>query len=247
MLDDSRSLRALACGLSVRDGSGHRRAPGRADTRHTIERTKVGPDGRCRRRAGGDSVLLRPSQAGLAAHFEAVSAVSPLPVAALRHPGADGAQDRNRNDVRASPVTLPNLVGVKDAAGDVVSTARLVAQAPSGFEVYCGDDLFTLPMLAVGAVGIVSVSPHTGSGRSSLRSSQRSPRANIEGAQAFERSAISSRSPSSRATSTRTHARKGDLPSPRAARRTVPACRSVLLRPSSTNWPRDSSASSRPG
>jgi 4-hydroxy-tetrahydrodipicolinate synthase len=55
---------------------------------------------------------------------------------------------------------LKNVVGVKDAAGDVVSTARLVANAPSGFEVYCGEDLYTLPMLAIGAVGVVSVAAH---------------------------------------------------------------------------------------
>jgi 4-hydroxy-tetrahydrodipicolinate synthase len=41
-----------------------------------------------------------------------------------------------------------------------VATARLVSHAPQGFEVYCGDDLLTLPMLAVGAVGIVSVAAH---------------------------------------------------------------------------------------
>ena len=54
----------------------------------------------------------------------------------------------------------PNIVAVKDAAGDPTETARLIADAPSGFEVYSGDDAQTLPLLAVGAVGVISVASH---------------------------------------------------------------------------------------
>ena len=52
------------------------------------------------------------------------------------------------------------IVGVKDAAGSPSATAVLVEQAPSGFEVYSGDDSYTLPLLAVGAVGVISVASH---------------------------------------------------------------------------------------
>lgn len=52
---------------------------------------------------------------------------------------------------------VPNIVGVKDAAGSVQGSARLVAEAPEGFELYSGDDALTLPLLSVGAVGVVSV------------------------------------------------------------------------------------------
>ena len=48
-------------------------------------------------------------------------------------------------------------MAVKDSAGDVGATARLVAEAPDGFEVYCGEDNLNLPLLAVGAVGLVGV------------------------------------------------------------------------------------------
>jgi 4-hydroxy-tetrahydrodipicolinate synthase len=51
-------------------------------------------------------------------------------------------------------------VALKDAAGDPPTTAHLVARAPAGFEVYSGDDAMTLPLLAVGAVGVVSVASH---------------------------------------------------------------------------------------
>ena len=53
-----------------------------------------------------------------------------------------------------------NIVAVKDAAGDLAGSARLLCQHPDGFEVYCGDDALTLPLLAVGAVGLVSVASH---------------------------------------------------------------------------------------
>jgi 4-hydroxy-tetrahydrodipicolinate synthase len=52
------------------------------------------------------------------------------------------------------------ITGVKDAAGSPAATAALVKQAPAGFEVYSGDDSLTLPLLAVGAVGIISVASH---------------------------------------------------------------------------------------
>ena len=55
---------------------------------------------------------------------------------------------------------VDNIVGLKDAAGDPVETARLIAQAPPGFEVYSGDDSLTLPLLSVGAVGVIGVATH---------------------------------------------------------------------------------------
>jgi 4-hydroxy-tetrahydrodipicolinate synthase len=55
---------------------------------------------------------------------------------------------------------VPNIVGVKDAAKDLAATARLVAEAPDAFEVYCGDDNRARAFLAVGAVGLVSVASH---------------------------------------------------------------------------------------
>ena len=55
---------------------------------------------------------------------------------------------------------MPNLIGVKDAAGSPGETARLLAVAPAGYEVYCGDDALTLPFLSVGAVGLIGVATH---------------------------------------------------------------------------------------
>lgn len=55
---------------------------------------------------------------------------------------------------------IPNVVAVKDAAGNPGETAKVVRDAPIGFEVYSGDDALTLPLLAVGAVGVISVAAH---------------------------------------------------------------------------------------
>jgi 4-hydroxy-tetrahydrodipicolinate synthase len=134
-------------------------ATGSNDTRHTIERTKLAVD------CGVDAVLVvtpyytRPSQSGISAHFEAVALASAAPLLFYDIPIRTGRKISSETMIRLAR-DLPNVVGVKDSAGDVVATARLVAQAPAGFDVYCGDDMFTLPMLAVGAVGVVSVSAH---------------------------------------------------------------------------------------
>jgi len=132
---------------------------GTASTAHTIRSTVAAAE------AGCDAVLvvtpyyMRPPQAGLAAHFEAVATSTRLPVLLYDIPVRSGRKIATETMLRLAG-SVKNIVGVKDAAADVVGTARLVAQAPSGFEVYCGDDVFTLPMLAVGAVGVVSVAAH---------------------------------------------------------------------------------------
>ena len=55
---------------------------------------------------------------------------------------------------------VANILAVKDAAGDVGASARLLAEAPARFELYSGDDTLTLPLLAVGASGVVGVATH---------------------------------------------------------------------------------------
>jgi 4-hydroxy-tetrahydrodipicolinate synthase len=134
-------------------------ATGTSSTRHTIHRTGSAKD------AGVDAVLVvtpyyaRPSQAGLIAHFEAVAASTDLPILVYDHPVRAGR--RVETDTMLHLARNSNtIVGVKDAAADVLSTARLAAQAPQGFDIYCGDDAYTLPMLSVGAVGTVSVAAH---------------------------------------------------------------------------------------
>ncbi len=101
----------------------------------------------------------RPSQAGLEAHFRAVAAATDLPVLLYDIPGRTGRKIATDTILRLAH-EVPNIVGLKDAAGDPGETARLISRAPAGFEVYSGDDPLTLPLMSVGAVGVISVASH---------------------------------------------------------------------------------------
>jgi 4-hydroxy-tetrahydrodipicolinate synthase len=115
--------------------------------------------------AGVDGVLIvtpyynRPSQAGLLRHFRTVAAATDLPAMLYDIPVRTGRKIDTATLVELAQ-TVPNIVALKDAAGDPAETARFIAQAPEGFEVYSGDDSLTLPLLAVGAVGVVGVATH---------------------------------------------------------------------------------------
>jgi 4-hydroxy-tetrahydrodipicolinate synthase len=132
---------------------------GSNDTAHTIQCTKLA------QAAGVEAALVvtpyysRPSQAGLAAHFRAVAAATTLPVMLYDIPVRAGR--RIARDTMVNLATeVKNIVAVKDATGDPAGSARLIAEAPDGFELYSGDDALTLPLLSVGAVGAVSVASH---------------------------------------------------------------------------------------
>ncbi len=132
---------------------------GSNDTRSAVDNTERAT------KAGADGVLLvspyynRPSQAGLDAHFRAVAAATELPVMLYDIPVRTGRKIATETILRLAN-EVENIVALKDASGDPAETARLIADAPSGFEVYSGDDGLTLPLLAVGAVGAVGVATH---------------------------------------------------------------------------------------
>ena len=145
----------------VGDDAGVMLGTGSNDTAHAIDLTARAAD------AGADSVLVvtpyynRPTQRALVAHFRAVAEATDLPVLLYDVPARTATEIALETLVDLSSVE--NVVGVKDAAGDLAKTAEVVAAtagAPGGFEVYCGADELNLPMLAVGAVGFVSVASH---------------------------------------------------------------------------------------
>jgi 4-hydroxy-tetrahydrodipicolinate synthase len=132
---------------------------GTNDTRHAAELTAQAAG------AGMDAVLLvapyynRPSQAGMEAHFRHVAAATELPVVLYDIPVRTGRKVASDVLVRLAR-EVDNIVALKDAAGDPAETARVVAETPDDFEVYSGDDGLTLPLLAIGAVGVVGVATH---------------------------------------------------------------------------------------
>ena len=115
--------------------------------------------------AGVDGLLVvtpyynRPSQAGLLHHFRTVAEASDLPVMLYDIPIRTGRKIETATLLELAH-TVPTIVALKDASGDPAETARFIAQAPAGFDVYSGDDSLTLPLLAVGAVGVVGVCTH---------------------------------------------------------------------------------------
>lgn len=134
---------------------------GTNDTVRTIAATRRATDD------GADAVLVvtpyynRPSQRALLRHFSEVAAATHLPVLLYDIPSRTGTEIALGTLVELS--AIDNIVGVKDAVGDLAKTAEIVAgtrDAPGGFEVYCGADEINLPMLAVGAAGFVSVASH---------------------------------------------------------------------------------------
>jgi 4-hydroxy-tetrahydrodipicolinate synthase len=158
VLDDEEKLelwRAVAEAVSVPVVAG----TGSNDTAHSVELT---------RRAAGTGVAgvlvvtpyyNRPSQAGLEAHFRAVAGASSLPVLIYDIPIRTGRKVSHDVLIRLAR-EVPNIVGVKDAALDVAASAVLMAAAPSGFELYSGNDDQTLPLLSIGATGTVGVATH---------------------------------------------------------------------------------------
>lgn len=98
----------------------------------------------------------RPSQAGLLYHFKACAEATDLPVMLYDIPARSGRKIETDTLLELAH-DVDNVVALKDAAGNPGETAVFLSQAPDGFEVYSGDDGMTLPLLAVGAVGVVGV------------------------------------------------------------------------------------------
>ena len=101
----------------------------------------------------------RPSQAGISAHIRAMAAATTLPVMVYDIPVRTGRKISTAN-LLAMFREVPNIVALKDAAGNPAETSALISSLPDGVEVYSGDDGMTLPLLACGAVGVVGVATH---------------------------------------------------------------------------------------
>lgn len=112
--------------------------------------------------AGADALLVvtppynKPSPDGLVAHYREVSRAGGVPVVLYNVPGRTG-QNVAPDAVLEIADRVPAVVGVKEAAGSVAQLLDLVARRPAGFSVLSGDDDLTLPVLAAGADGVISV------------------------------------------------------------------------------------------
>jgi 4-hydroxy-tetrahydrodipicolinate synthase len=128
---------------------------GSNDTATAIERT--------RRAAmlGADGALVvtpyynRPTQEGLYRHFAAIAEAVDLPIVLYNVPGRTGVNLLPETAVRLA--TIPGVVGIKEASGSLDQVSQIVREAHSDFVVLSGDDSLTLPMIGVGATGVISV------------------------------------------------------------------------------------------
>jgi 4-hydroxy-tetrahydrodipicolinate synthase len=100
----------------------------------------------------------KPSQEGLFQHFKAIAEATSLPLMLYNVPGRTSANLMPETVKRLSEI--PNIVALKEAAGSIDQVSELKRMLPTEFEVYSGDDSMTLPMLALGCSGIVSVAAH---------------------------------------------------------------------------------------
>jgi 4-hydroxy-tetrahydrodipicolinate synthase len=97
----------------------------------------------------------KPTPEGLFQHFSAVAAATPLPIVLYNVPGRTGCNVDAATCARLA--TIPHLVAVKEASGNIQQMVEICAAVPQGFIVLSGDDALTLPLMAVGGHGIISV------------------------------------------------------------------------------------------
>lgn len=110
---------------------------------------------------GADGILSvgpyynKPSQNGFYEHFKAVAEVCDLPLIVYNVPGRTSSNIRAETTLRLAE--LPGIVAVKEASGDLDQVMEIIRHRPEGFRVLSGDDALTLPMIVLGADGVVSV------------------------------------------------------------------------------------------
>jgi len=132
---------------------------GTNDTSHSVHMTKEAT------RLGAAGILAvtpyynRPSQAGIAGHMGAMADATDLPVVLYDIPVRSGRKINSATILELAR-RHRNVLALKDAAGSPGETASVIANASEGFEVYSGDDSLTLPLLSVGAVGVIGVATH---------------------------------------------------------------------------------------
>lgn len=131
---------------------------GTYSTQGSIELTAIAE------RTGVDGLLLvapyynKPPQEGLYQHFRAIAESTQLPIILYNIPGRTGINVSVETMVRLAEIE--NIVGVKEASGDLNQAAAIRSACPDDFKIYSGDDSLTLPIMSIGGVGVISVAAH---------------------------------------------------------------------------------------
>ncbi|MGG0643709.1 4-hydroxy-tetrahydrodipicolinate synthase [Sporosarcina gallistercoris] len=158
-LSDEEKEQLLTHAISIVDG----RIPviagtGSNDTQASIRATKRAEQ------LGADGAMLvvpyynKPDQQGMYEHFRRIAENTSLPILLYNIPGRSGVNMSADTVIRLSKIT--NIEAVKEASGDLAQMAAIIEGTNDTFNVYSGDDALTLPLLAIGGAGVVSVSSH---------------------------------------------------------------------------------------
>src|SRR5690606_35590377 len=98
----------------------------------------------------------KPTQEGIYQHYKAIAQVSPLPIILYNVPGRTGSNMTAQTTLRLAN-EFTNIVAIKEASGNFAQFSEILRDKPADFMLISGDDPVTLPMMALGAVGIISV------------------------------------------------------------------------------------------
>ena len=129
---------------------------GTNDTAQSVEFSRQAAD------AGAAALLVvgpyynKPTPDGVVGHVAAIADATDCPIVLYNVPGRTGSNLTAETQLRVA-VEIPSVVATKEASGDLNQIADIIAHRPEGFAVYSGDDDLTLPMLALGADGLISV------------------------------------------------------------------------------------------
>ncbi len=146
------------------------------DTKEVIHMAAVA------KKAGADGLLSvtpyynKPTPEGLYQHYKAIAGSTDLPIVVYNVPGRTGCNVDPETLARLA--TIPNIIGVKEASGNITQMAEILRAVPSDFIVMSGDDAITLPLMALGGHGIISVM------------SNEAPAELVQLVEAFERGAL---------------------------------------------------------
>lgn len=131
---------------------------GSYNTRDSIILTKQAEN------AGVDGIMLvtpyynKPSQEGMYQHFKAIAQSTSLPIVLYNIPGRSVVNLSVETVIRLSAIR--NIVAIKEASGNLDAMAEIIEKTPEDFSLYSGDDGLTLPTLAIGGTGVISVAAH---------------------------------------------------------------------------------------
>ncbi|MBZ5752057.1 4-hydroxy-tetrahydrodipicolinate synthase [Metabacillus rhizolycopersici] len=131
---------------------------GSNNTKASISLTRLAED------AGVDGIMLvtpyynKPSQEGMYQHFKAIAEATSLPIMLYNIPGRSVVNMSVETIVRLAKID--NIVCIKEASGDLDAMAQIISETASDFTLYSGDDGLTVPVLAIGGAGIISVASH---------------------------------------------------------------------------------------